>query len=69
MRTVKGGQDRHCAVRESSFTGWGERRLLQALKDAGYEENVNLQVDFHNAQGDMNNNLTIAQKLVGDKTT
>lgn len=41
--------------------------FLQALKDAGYEENVNLQVDFHNAQGDMNNNLTIAQKLVGDK--
>ncbi|PZM65764.1 ABC transporter substrate-binding protein [Paenibacillus dendritiformis] len=41
--------------------------FLQALKDAGYEESVNLQVDFHNAQGDMNNNLTIAQKLVGDK--
>ncbi|NEZ42103.1 ABC transporter substrate-binding protein [Paenibacillus alvei] len=41
--------------------------FLQALKDAGYKENINLQVDFHNAQGDMNNNLTIAQKLVGDK--
>ena len=42
--------------------------FLQALKDAGYEEKVNLQVDFRNAQGDMNNNLTIAQKLVGDKS-
>ncbi|MCY9515697.1 ABC transporter substrate-binding protein [Paenibacillus apiarius] len=41
--------------------------FLQALKDAGYKENVNLQVDMHNAQGDMNNNMTIAQKLVGDK--
>ncbi|WP_445081514.1 ABC transporter substrate-binding protein [Paenibacillus larvae] len=41
--------------------------FLQALKDAGYQENVNLQLDMHNAQGDMNNNMTIAQKLVGDR--
>lgn len=41
--------------------------FLQALKDAGYQENENLQLDVHNAQGDMNNNMTIAQKLVGDK--
>ncbi|WP_042227465.1 ABC transporter substrate binding protein [Paenibacillus popilliae] len=30
--------------------------FLQALKFAGYKENVILQVDFHNAQSDMNHN-------------
>jgi putative tryptophan/tyrosine transport system substrate-binding protein len=41
--------------------------FIEALKDAGYEEGKNLKLDYQNAQGDMNNNLTIAQKLVGDK--
>ncbi|RXT15462.1 ABC transporter substrate-binding protein [Ammoniphilus sp. CFH 90114] len=41
--------------------------FLQALKDAGFEEGKNLQVDVQIAQGDMNNNMTIAQKFVGDK--
>ncbi|MEW9668707.1 ABC transporter substrate-binding protein [Ammoniphilus sp. 3BR4] len=42
--------------------------FLAALKDAGYEEGKNLKVDVQIAQGDMNNNITIAQKFVSDQT-
>ncbi|RXT06317.1 ABC transporter substrate-binding protein [Ammoniphilus sp. CFH 90114] len=45
----------------------GRKGFLAALKDAGYEEGKNLKVDVQIAQGDMNNNITIAQKLVNDK--
>ncbi|RSD20764.1 ABC transporter substrate-binding protein [Mesobacillus subterraneus] len=41
--------------------------FIEALKDAGYEEGKNLKIDYQNAQGDMNNNASIAQKLVADK--
>jgi putative ABC transport system substrate-binding protein len=41
--------------------------FVAALKDAGYEEGKNLVLDYQNAQGDMNNNMAIAQKLVADK--
>lgn len=41
--------------------------FIAALKDAGYEEGKNLKIDFQNAQGDMNNNMSIAQNLVADK--
>lgn len=41
--------------------------FIEALKDAGYEEGKNLKLDYQNAQGDMNNNMSIAQKLVSDK--
>ncbi|WP_066305553.1 ABC transporter substrate-binding protein [Bacillus sp. FJAT-29814] len=41
--------------------------FIAALKDAGYEEGKNLKLDYQNAQGDMNNNASIAQKLVADK--
>src|SRR3954467_13665861 len=41
--------------------------FVAALKEAGYEEGKNLELDYQNAQGDMNNNMTIAQKLVADK--
>jgi putative tryptophan/tyrosine transport system substrate-binding protein len=41
--------------------------FIEALKDAGYEEGKNLKLDYQNAQGDMNNNASIAQKLVSDK--
>jgi putative tryptophan/tyrosine transport system substrate-binding protein len=41
--------------------------FIEALKDAGYEEGKNLKLDYQNAQGDMNNNGSIAQKLVADK--
>ena len=45
----------------------GRKGFLAALKDAGYEEGKNLEVDVQIAQGDMNNNMTIAQKFVNDK--
>ena len=41
--------------------------FIVALKDAGYEEGKNLKIGYQNAQGDMNNNMAIAQKLVSDK--
>lgn len=41
--------------------------FLDALKDAGIVEGENLKVDYNNAQGDMNNNTTIAQKIASDK--
>jgi putative ABC transport system substrate-binding protein len=37
--------------------------FLQALKDAGITEGDNLKVDYNNAQNDMTNNMTIAQKI------
>ncbi|MDQ0243653.1 putative ABC transport system substrate-binding protein [Bacillus fengqiuensis] len=41
--------------------------FIAALKDAGYEEGKNLKLDYQNAQGDMNNNMMIAQNLVADQ--
>ncbi|PLS18420.1 sugar ABC transporter substrate-binding protein [Bacillus sp. M6-12] len=41
--------------------------FIQALKDAGYEDGKNVKIDYQNAQGDMNNNMTIAQNLVADE--
>jgi len=41
--------------------------FLGALKEAGIVEGKNLKVDYNNAQGDPSNNLSIAQKLAGDK--
>ncbi|MFD0714824.1 ABC transporter substrate-binding protein [Paenibacillus sp. GCM10027626] len=41
--------------------------FLDALKDAGIVEGDNLKVDYNNAQDDPNNNLSIAQKIAGDK--
>ncbi|MDF9842921.1 MULTISPECIES: ABC transporter substrate-binding protein [unclassified Paenibacillus] len=41
--------------------------FLAALKDAGIVEGENLTVDFQNAQADQANNLSVAQKIAGDK--
>ena len=41
--------------------------FIEALKDAGYEEGKNLTLDYQNAQGEISNNMTIAQKLVSDE--
>ncbi len=41
--------------------------FIQALADAGYKEGENLELDVQIAQGDPNNNKTIAQKFVADK--
>ena len=40
--------------------------FIAALKDAGYEEGKNLKLDIQNAQGDVNNNMSIAQNFVAD---
>lgn len=40
--------------------------FIEALKDAGYEEGKNLEINYQNAQGDPNNNTAIAQNLVAD---
>lgn len=37
--------------------------ILAALQDAGIEEGINLTVDYHNAQADSTNNLSIAQDI------
>jgi putative ABC transport system substrate-binding protein len=41
--------------------------FLAALKDNGFEEGKNLEVDEQNAQGDPNNAASIAQKFASDK--
>ncbi|WP_126429686.1 ABC transporter substrate-binding protein [Brevibacillus marinus] len=41
--------------------------FIAALHDAGYKEGENLTLDYQNAQGDMNTNVTIAQKFASDK--
>lgn len=41
--------------------------FLAALKDGGFIDKDNLQVDYQNAQGDAAANLTIAQKFAADK--
>lgn len=41
--------------------------FLAALKDAGLEEGKNLKVSYNNAQGDQNTNLSIGQKIAGEK--
>ncbi|OPA81260.1 sugar ABC transporter substrate-binding protein [Paenibacillus selenitireducens] len=41
--------------------------FIAALKDAGIEEGKNLKLDYNNAQGDQTNNMSIAQKIAGQK--
>jgi len=41
--------------------------ILDGLKEAGFEEGKNLDVDYQNAHGDMTNTVTIAQKYAGDQ--
>ena len=41
--------------------------FIAALKDGGLVEGENLKIDYNNAQGDQTNNLSIAQKVAGDK--
>lgn len=41
--------------------------FIAALAEAGYEDGKNMKLDYQNAQGDPNNNLTIAQNLVADE--
>ncbi|CAM3759473.1 ABC transporter substrate-binding protein [Cohnella lubricantis] len=41
--------------------------FIAALKDAGIEEGKNLKIDYNNAQNDMSNNTSIAQKIASEK--
>jgi putative tryptophan/tyrosine transport system substrate-binding protein len=41
--------------------------FIAALNDGGYKDGDNLKLDVQIAQGDMNNNMTIAQKFASDK--
>ncbi len=41
--------------------------IIKALKDEGYVEGKNLEIDIQIAQNDMGNNTSIAQKFAGDK--
>jgi putative tryptophan/tyrosine transport system substrate-binding protein len=43
------------------------RGFIDSLKDLGYIEGKNVKYDFQNAQGEMSNAGTIAQKFVNDK--
>lgn len=40
--------------------------IIKALKDEGYVEGKNLEIDIQIAQNDMGNNTSIAQKFAGD---
>ncbi len=48
---------------DASYEGFKD-----ALKEAGYEEGKNLELDFNNAQGDTSNCETIANKLVNNSS-
>ncbi|MDS1029486.1 ABC transporter substrate-binding protein [Bacillota bacterium LX-D] len=41
--------------------------FIESLKEKGYTEGKNLEIDYQNAQGDQSNLKTIAQKFVTDK--
>lgn len=41
--------------------------FIQALKDHGYEDGVNIRINYQNGQGDAANLATIADQFVGDQ--
>lgn len=42
--------------------------FVEGLKEAGFEDGVNIKYDFNNAQGDQSNCVSIASKLVNNKS-
>ena len=48
---------------DASYQGF-----VDGLKEAGYVDGQNVKFDFQNAQGEQSNCVTIAQKLVNDKS-
>jgi putative ABC transport system substrate-binding protein len=52
----------HAAL-DASYQGFKD-----ALAEAGYVDGKNIKIDFQNAQGEQANCVTIAQKLVNDKS-
>lgn len=51
----------HVAL-DQSYQGF-----VDGLKEAGYEDGKNIAIDYHNAQGEQVNCVTIAEKLVNDR--
>ncbi len=47
---------------DASYEGF-----LEGLKEAGFEDGVNITIDYQNAQGEQANCQTIAEKFVNDK--
>lgn len=43
--------------------------FVQALKDNGYEDGVNITIDYQNGQGETSNLATIAERFVGEDVT
>lgn len=41
--------------------------FIAALKDSGYEDSVNIVIDYQNGQGEASNLSTIAERFVGEK--
>lgn len=41
--------------------------FVDGLKEAGYEDGKNISIDYHNAQGEQVNCVTIAEKLINDR--
>lgn len=52
-------------VEHPSLDG-ARKGFIEALKEGGYVEGKNLKIDYQNAQNDMSNNTTIAQKFASD---
>ncbi|MEG0753775.1 MAG: ABC transporter substrate binding protein, partial [Angelakisella sp.] len=42
--------------------------FVEGLKEAGYEDGKNVTIDYQNAQGEQANCVTIADKLINDKS-
>lgn len=55
-----------CQLMEHNALDAAYEGFVEGLKEAGYEEGVNLEIDMNNAQGDQSNCATIAAKLKND---
>lgn len=53
---------------EHSALDEANKGFVQGLKDAGFEDGKNITIDSQNAQGDQANCVTIAEKLINDKS-
>lgn len=55
-----------CQLMEHDALDAAYNGFVEGLKEAGYEEGKNLEIDMNNAQGDQSNCATIAAKLKND---
>lgn len=56
-----------CQLVEHDALDASYQGFIDGLKEAGYVEGENLEIDYQNAQGDQSNCATIATKLVNEK--